>query len=93
MGLIPWSGRFPGVGNGNPFSILAWRIPKDRGIQWATFHRVTKCQTQLKQLSTHREKLNEHVVVCDVVGEAVRDDDGHKFISLLKNAQSRNEGH
>ena len=32
-------------------------------------------------------------MVCDVVGEAVRDDDGHKFISLLKNAQSRNEGH
>ena len=29
---VPRSGRFPGVGNGNPFSILAWRIPKDRGI-------------------------------------------------------------
>ena len=27
VGFIPGSGRFPGVGNGNPPSILAWRIP------------------------------------------------------------------
>ena len=26
-GLILWSGRSPGEGNGNPLSILAWRIP------------------------------------------------------------------
>ena len=26
-GLIPESGRSPGVGNGNPLSILAWKIP------------------------------------------------------------------
>ena len=26
-GLIPGSGRSPGGGNGNPPSILAWRIP------------------------------------------------------------------
>ena len=34
-------------------SILAWRIPMDRGTWWATVHRVTKSQTQLKQLSMH----------------------------------------
>ena len=28
-------------------SILAWRIPKDRGAWWATVHGVTKSQTQL----------------------------------------------
>ena len=33
-------------------SILAWRIPKDRGTWWTTVHRVTESQTQLKQLST-----------------------------------------
>ena len=33
-------------------SILAWKIPMDRGALWATIHRVTKSQTQLKQLST-----------------------------------------
>ena len=82
---IPRSGRFPAVGNGNPFSILAWRLPKDRGTQWATVHRVAKCQTQLKRLSTYREKLSEHVVACDVMEETVWDDDGYKLISLLKN--------
>jgi len=28
-------------------SILAWRIPKDRGAWWATVHGVAKSQTQL----------------------------------------------
>ena len=27
------------------FSILAWRIPVDRGAWWATVHGVTKSQT------------------------------------------------
>ena len=34
--LIPGSGRSPGEGNGNPFSILAWEIPwteKPGGLQ------------------------------------------------------------
>ena len=29
-------------------SILAWRIPTDRGAWWATVHGVTKSKTQLK---------------------------------------------
>ena len=28
-------------------SILAWRIPMDRGAWWATVHGVAKSQTQL----------------------------------------------
>ena len=27
MGSIPESGRYPGVGNGTHYSILAWKIP------------------------------------------------------------------
>ena len=27
------------------YSILAWRIPMDRGAQWATVHGVAKSQT------------------------------------------------
>ena len=27
LGLIPELGRSPGEGNGNPFYLLAWRIP------------------------------------------------------------------
>ena len=34
-------------------SILAWRIPMDRGAWQATVHEVTKCQTWLKRLSMH----------------------------------------
>ena len=34
-------------------SILAWRIPMDRGAWWAIVHRVAQSQTQLKQLSTY----------------------------------------
>ena len=32
-------------------SILAWRIPMDRGAWQVTVHTVTKIQTQLKRLS------------------------------------------
>ena len=34
-------------------SILAWRIPMDRGAQWATVHGVTKNRTMTERLSTH----------------------------------------
>ena len=38
-------------------SILAWRIPMDRGAWWATVHGVAKSQTRLKQLSTTQHSL------------------------------------
>ena len=34
-------------GMANHSSILAWRIPMDRGTWWATVHGVAKSQTQL----------------------------------------------
>ena len=36
-------------------SILAWRIPMDRGAWWDTLYRIAKSLTQLKQLSTHTQ--------------------------------------
>ena len=42
LGLIPGLGRSPGGGHGNHSSILAWRIPMDRGAWQATVHGVTK---------------------------------------------------
>ena len=33
------------------FSILAWRIPKDRGAWRATVHGVAKSRTQLSNLA------------------------------------------
>ena len=43
QGSIPGSGRSPGEGNGNPFSILAWKIPlteKPGGLQPIGLQRV-----------------------------------------------------
>ena len=34
-------------------SILAWRIPMDRGAWWATVHGVTKCLTRLSNSAQH----------------------------------------
>ena len=45
--LIPWSGRSPGGGHGNPLQYSCQEKPKDRGAWWATVHGVTKSQTQL----------------------------------------------
>ena len=43
LGSIPGSGRSPGVGNGNPLNILAWRIPwteEPGGLQFMVLQRV-----------------------------------------------------
>ena len=50
LGSIPGLGRSPGEGKATHSSILAWRIPMDRGAWWATVHGVTKSRIQLKQL-------------------------------------------
>ena len=39
-------------------SILAWRIPMDRGAWRATVHWVIKSWTRLKRLSTHTHAAN-----------------------------------
>ena len=45
MGLIPGSGRSPGVGNGNPLQYCCQDNPMDRGAWQAIIPRVTKRQT------------------------------------------------
>ena len=45
LGSIPELGRSPGGGHGNLASILAWRIPMDRGAWWAAVHGVAKSWT------------------------------------------------
>ena len=50
-GLIPGSGRSSGGGHGNPLQYSFLENPTDRGARRATVYRVTKSQTQLKQLS------------------------------------------
>ena len=40
-------------------SILAWRIPMDRGARWAIGHRFAKSQTLLKRLSKPHAHFNK----------------------------------
>ena len=39
-GSIPGSGRSPGGGHGNPLQYSCLENPMDRGVWWATVHRV-----------------------------------------------------
>ena len=45
LGSIPGLGRSAEKGMATHSSILAWRIPIDRGAWWATVHRVTEWDT------------------------------------------------
>ena len=47
MVFIPGLGRFPGEENGTHSSFLAWGNPMDRGIWWATVHRVARVRRDL----------------------------------------------
>ena len=52
-GFHLWVVRMPpGGGHATHFSILAWRIPMDRGAWQATVHGVANSWTRLKRLST-----------------------------------------
>ena len=51
-------------------SILAWRIPMDRGAQWATVRGVTESWTRLKELSTHGLCLS-YLQICFIQGTQV----------------------
>ena len=54
MCSIPGLGISPGEGNGNPLQYSCLVNPMDRGAWWARVLRVTKSQTQLKQLAEVR---------------------------------------
>ena len=45
LGLILGFGRSLEEGIATHSSILAWRIPKDRGAWWATVYGIAKSQT------------------------------------------------
>ena len=49
VGSIPGSGRFPGVGNGNPLQYFCLENSMVRGAWWATVQGVTKSWTQLSE--------------------------------------------
>ena len=47
LGSIPGSGRFPGVGHGNPLQYSCLENSIDRGAWQATVHKAEKSWTQL----------------------------------------------
>ena len=58
-GSISGWGRSPGGGNGNPLQYSCWRIPWTQE-PCRLDHRVTKSQTQLKQLRMHSSSYIYH---------------------------------
>ena len=44
-GLIPGLGRSPGGGHGNPLQCSCLVNPMNRGVWWATVHRVAESWT------------------------------------------------
>ena len=63
VGSIPWSGRSPGIGNGNPLHYSSWRIPW-RGAwgQGVTVQGIKKIWTELnnwaRQYVKHKSILS-----------------------------------
>ena len=55
MGSVSESGRSPGRGHGNPLQYSCLEDPMDRGAWQATVHKVTNCQTRLRQLSMYAQ--------------------------------------
>ena len=51
-GLIPGSGRPPGIGNGTPPQYSCLENPMDRGTWWAAVPGVAKSWTQLSTYKT-----------------------------------------
>ena len=47
VGLIPWSGRFPGGGNGNLLQYSYLKNPMNSGARRAIVHRFAESRTRL----------------------------------------------
>jgi len=54
------------------FSVLAWRIPMDRGAWQATVHVVTKSQTQLRDYAWHTAALSSVQFSRSVMSDSLR---------------------
>ena len=58
VGSIPGSGRFPGVGNGNPLQYSCLEDSKNRGAWQTTVHSVVKSETWLSNWTETTTKAN-----------------------------------
>ena len=58
VGLIPGLGRYPGEGNGNPSSILAWKSHRQRSL-------VGYSPWSHESVGHHLATKQQHVLVCN----------------------------
>ena len=63
MGLIPGSGRYPGVGNSNTFQYVAWKFSWTKEPGGLVVHEVTELDTteHTKTLFTGEQTGLEHL--------------------------------
>ena len=59
----PWSGRYPGEGNGNPLQCSCLENPRDGRAWWAAVYGVAQSRTRLKWLSSSSSSRVESVGV------------------------------
>ena len=62
LGLIPGLGRSPGEGKGYPVQYSDLENSTNGGAWWATVHRVTKSQTQLRDRHTHTDISTDSLI-------------------------------
>ena len=53
MGSIPGSGRSPREGHGNPLQYSCLENPMDRGVWWATVHRLCVTESDTTEATWH----------------------------------------
>ena len=69
---IPWSGRFPGEGNGNPLEYSCLGNPMDRGAWWATDRGVASELYMAEWLNTQSSNLVQRCLHVNEENEAQR---------------------
>ena len=82
MGSILGWGRSPGGGHGNPLQYSCLEDPTDREAWWAIVQRVTKSQTQLKQLSIEQDSIVQPFVDKSYYMSSLRDIKFYKFFAF-----------
>ena len=77
MSSIPWWGRSPGGGHGNPPQYSCLENPMDWGAWWATVHRVAKSWTQLKPLKVKMWVPQSCLTLWDLIDHSPLDSSVH----------------
>ena len=67
MGLVPGSGRSPGIGNGNLLHFSCLENSMDRGAWWATVCGVAKSLYMTKHVSMHSLKGIHYLITVNIL--------------------------